>query len=286
MKDLILSAAAEAKISAVGICSARVWTELSEKLGDKTPMVTDNKQARLDPFLHLEGAKSVIVCLFSYKPSCEKKGNLSLYARGEDYHKVADRKLAVITEILINHGYRAKTFCDTGDLCDRHLAYMAGLGFFGRNRFLINEKYGSYTVIGSVLTDADLEPDTPLDMTCLDCGRCIAACPSGALTKNGYDAHRCVSYITQKKGNLSESEQESVKKSGFVWGCDICQSVCPHNKNAAPTAISEFDADLIDSLTDDMAESNRQFRKEFSRRAFSWRGFDVIKRNLGLFKED
>lgn len=286
MKDLILSAAQDAKISAVGICSARVWAELSERLGHKTPMVTDDRQARLDPFLHLEGAKSVIVCLFSYKPECENKGNLSLYARGEDYHKVVEKKLSVIAEILTNHGYRAKTFCDTGDLCDRHLGFLAGLGFFGRNRFLINNKFGSYTVIGSVLTDAELEPDKPLDKTCLNCGRCIEACPSGALGENGYDPMRCVSYITQKKGELSESEQDAIRKSGYVWGCDICQSVCPHNKNAAPTEISEFKENLIDSLTTNMAESNRQFKKEYSRRAFSWRGFDVIKRNLELFKED
>lgn len=286
MKSLILSAAGEAKISAVGICSARVWTELEDRLDGKTPMVTDDRQARLDPFWHLKGAKSVIVCLFSYKPECETKGNLSLYARGEDYHKVVEKKLSVISEILTKHGYKAKTFCDTGDLCDRHLAYMAGLGFFGKNCFLINERYGSYTVIGSILTDAPLEPDKPLDMTCLGCGECIKACPAGALKKDGYDPMRCVSYITQKKGELSDSEREAIKKSGFAWGCDLCQSVCPHNKNAEPTEISEFKQNLIDSLTPDMADSNRQFKKNYQSRAFSWRGFDVIKRNLELFKED
>ncbi len=286
MKDLILSAANDAKISAVGICSARVWTELSQKLDSDTPMVTDDRQARLDPFLHLNGAKSVVVCLFSYKPECEMKGNLSLYARGEDYHKVAERKLTIIADILQNHGYKAKTFCDTGDLCDRHLAYMAGLGFFGKNHFLINEKYGSYTVIGSVLTDAYIEPDNPLDRTCLNCGKCIAACPSGALSENGYDPAKCVSYLTQKKGELSKDEQNAIRKSGFVWGCDLCQSVCPHNKNALSTDILEFSESLISSLSSDMAESNRQFKKNYQDRAFSWRGFDVIKRNLGLFKED
>lgn len=286
MKNLILSAANDANISAVGICSARVWTELSQKLDGKTPMVTDDRQARLDPFLHLDGAKSVIVCLFSYKPKREIKGNLSLYARGEDYHKVAERKLSIIADILIKHGHQAKIFCDTGDLCDRHLGFLAGLGFFGKNHFLINEKYGSYTVIGSVLTDALLEPDTPLNMTCLGCGKCIEICPSGALTADEYDPMRCVSYITQKKGELSETERRAIKKSGFVWGCDLCQSVCPHNQNALPTKIHEFNEDLISSLSPDMAESNRQFKKNYSDRAFSWRGFDVIKRNLEIFKED
>lgn len=286
MRDLILAKANEAKISAVGICSARVWTELSEKLGKNTPMVTDDRQARIDPFLHLEGAKSVIVCLFSYKPKCQIKGNLSLYAQGEDYHKVVERKLSAIADILQSHGYQAKIFCDTGDLCDRHLAYMAGLGFFGKNRFLINEKYGSYTVIGLILTDAELECDKPLNMTCIGCRECIKACPSGALTENGYNPTKCVSYLTQKKGELTEEEKQAIKKSGFVWGCDICQSVCPHNKSAKATDILEFNECLIPSLSADMAESNRQFKKDYSDRAFSWRGFDVIKRNLEIFKED
>ncbi len=286
MKNLILSAAIEAKISKIGICGARVWTELEERLSTNTPMVTENKQARLDPFLHLPDAKSVIVCLFSYKPDCEKSGNLSLYARGEDYHQVIEKKLSRLADILIANGYKAKIFCDTGALCDRHLAYMAGLGFIGKNHFLINKDYGSYTVIGSILTDAYLEPDKPSHLTCLDCGRCIKICPSGALKRDSYDAMKCVSYITQKKGELSKSERSAIKKSGYAWGCDLCQTVCPHNKDVLSTEIDEFKSNLICSLSNDMAESNRQFRKDYRDRAFSWRGFDVIKRNLKLFKED
>lgn len=286
MKELILSAAKTANISAVGVCRARIWHELDEILDEKTPMVTNNKQVRLNPFLHLPNAKSVIVCLFSYKNSSKKSGNVSLYARGLDYHKVISEKLDLLKEILVSNGYEAKVFCDNTDLCDRYLAYMAGLGFFGKNRLLINEKYGSYTFIGSILTDAVLEPDEPISVACKNCGKCISACPGGALSSNGYDPLRCVSYLTQTKGELSTAEINAVKKSGFVWGCDLCQSVCPYNEYATDTDIPEFKYNLIDTLDINMADSNKQFKKKYSDRAFSWRGFNIIKRNLNIFKED
>ncbi len=284
MKSKIKQTAAAQNISAVGVCRARVFSELEEKLGENTPMVTKNIAERIDPFLHMPTAKSIIVCLFSYNNG-GKRSNLSLYARGEDYHKVVKRKLEKLCAVLEEKGYLAQSYCDTGELCERYLAYQAGLGFFGRNNFLINPEYGSYTFIGYILTDAEIEADKPLEGGCQDCGRCEKCCPGGALSKDSFNAQKCASYITQKKGDLTLNEREIIKKSGTVWGCDICQTVCPHNENARLTEIDEFRTNLIENLQVTMAESNREFKKKYQDRAFSWRGFDVIKRNIEIQEE-
>ena len=285
MINRIKETAAALSIGAVGVCNARIYSELKSKLEEKTPMVPDKIEERINPFLLMPTAKSVIACLFPYYNGGEKS-NLSLYARGEDYHKVAEKKLNAIADILTENGFSARTFCDTGVLCDRHLAYLAGLGFIGKNRFLINDEYGSYTFIGYILTDAELVANAPLDKACISCGKCITACPGGALTENGLDSEKCVSYITQKKGELSSFEEEIVRKSGSVWGCDICQTVCPHNNGVKLTEIAEFRTNLIEKLDSDMAESNREFKKKYQDRAFSWRGYEIIKRNLKITKED
>ena len=285
MTDRIKKYSAALGISAVGVCRARLFDELKDKLSVNTPMVPENIEERINPFLYLADAKSVVVCLFSYHNG-GAGSNLSLYARGEDYHIVAERKLKELCGILEGEGYKAKAYCDTGALCDRHLAYLAGLGFIGKNRCLINSDYGSYTFIGYILTDAELEESKPLDLSCMNCGECIRACPGGALTESGLDSSKCVSYITQKKGTLSEEEEQILRKSGSVWGCDICQTVCPHNKAAKLTDIEEFRTNLIESLDLNMADSNREFKKKYQSRAFSWRGYEVIKRNLKITEEE
>lgn len=285
MIERIKKTAAALSIGAVGVCSARIYSELEEKLTANTPMVPDNVEERINPFLIMPTAKSIIVCLFPYYNG-NKKGNISLYARGEDYHLVVARKLNTLAEILEENGFSAKIFCDNGALCDRHLAYLSGLGFVGKNRFLINSEYGTYTFIGYIITDAELKPDKTILAECSNCGRCIKACPGGALSETGLDAQKCVSYITQKKGELTNEEMEAVKRSGSAWGCDICQIVCPHNEGIRLTGISQFRENLIDSLSSDMAESNREFKKMFANRAFSWRGYEVIKRNLKIIGEE
>ncbi|MEE0944195.1 MAG: QueG-associated DUF1730 domain-containing protein [Clostridia bacterium] len=277
--------AAALGISAVGVCRARLFNELKDKLSGNTPMVPENIEERINPFLYLADAKSIVVCLFSYHNG-GNRSNLSLYARGEDYHYVAERKLKELCGILESGGYTAKAYCDTGALCDRHLAYLAGLGFMGKNRCLINTDYGSYTFIGYILTDAEIEESKPLNFSCMDCGECIRACPGGALSEKGLDSSKCASYISQKKGALSAEEEEIIRKSGSVWGCDICQVVCPHNKTAKLTDIEEFRINLIESIGLNMADSNREFKKKYQNRAFSWRGYEVIKRNLKITEEE
>lgn len=230
--------------------------------------------------------KTVLVFLFPYYCG-NLKGNISLYARSSDYHLVVKKyleKIALyIKSFKTNISY--EIYCDNNSLCERELAYTAGLGFYGNNRMLINPTYGSYFFIGCIMCDGlMLKADMPLDKKCLGCGMCIKSCPGGAILKNGFDITKCASELSQKKGVLTEAEKQIILKSGLLWGCDICQNVCPHNKNVKITPISEFKENLILSLPeDDIANlSGRAFLKKYADRAFTWRGKNVLLRNIKI----
>lgn len=229
--------------------------------------------------------KSAVVCLFPYF-SGYRNGNLSLYARSRDYHKVIREKLSPVCDFICSLDSQAECeiFADIGPEVDRKLAYEAGLGFYGKNGMLINDDFGSYFFIGYILCDLDLELDKPLDKTCIGCNKCIESCPGGALGKK-FCIDRCASHISQKKGNLTESEIAILKKSGLIFGCDMCQKVCPHN-NITPKPMKEFTEDIIDFLSSSDIEnlSNKEFLSKYKNRAFSWRGKVVLLRNIKLIE--
>lgn len=263
----------------VGFVRARVFTELY--LPEKTVMTSADKNACIDPFIEYGWAKTFIVCLLPYYSGGERCA-LSRYAWGKDYHAVMREYLSPVCVYLEKKNFRAHILCDNHSLNDRYLAYSAGLGFFGRSGMLINDRFGTYTFIGSVVTDAQIEPDAPLVKKCAECGECERKCPGGAISAEGVCGEKCVSYLTQKKGVLSEEEQEKIKKSGYIWGCDICQEVCPHNKYAEFTDIYSFLYDLIKEpeINEDM--SNREFKRKYADRAFAWRGKSTIMRNIDI----
>lgn len=228
-----------------------------------------------------------VVALFPYFVAGEE-GNLSLYARSVDYHIVADEKLKALSAILTENG-ATKTIIhvDKGEYDDRKAAFDAGLGFYGQNGMLICEEYGSYFFIGQIIHDLEIEPDAPLDMDCLMCGRCERECPVGALKGGKVDTEKCLSHITQKRGELAENEKALIKRNGLCWGCDACQRVCPHNRSLKTTAISEFHADRIKNLklSDIENLSNREFKEKYGKYAFSWRGKGVLIRNLKIWEK-
>ena len=229
--------------------------------------------------------KSAIVCLFPYFCG-NADGNLSLYARGYDYHSVIKEKLSLVTDFIkaLSPDSECGIFADIGPEIDRRLAYEAGLGFYGKNRMLINDDFGSYFFIGYILTDLPLPEDKPLSKSCMGCNKCIEACIGGALGE-GFCLEKCASHISQKKGDLTDDEIAILKKSNLIFGCDMCQRVCPHN-NITPRPMKEFTEDMIYSLSISDIEnlSNREFLSKYKNRAFSWRGKNVLLRNIDILK--
>ena len=227
-----------------------------------------------------ERAKSVIVMLFPYYiHGCEQR-NLARYAVLPDYHAVAGDILNKIARGLkqIHPEYSFVSFADNSPIKEVKTAAHAGLGVIGKNGLLINEKYGSFVFIGEIVTDLDIEntfKESPGE--CRNCGVCLKKCLSCALSGDGFDRKNCISDISQKKGALTNDEKALIKKSGFVWGCDICQDCCPHNKNIQQSEISSFIRGVKPNL-------NKTMLPGCADRAFIWRGEEVLLRNLEIFE--
>ena len=231
--------------------------------------------------------KSAIVCLFPYYVERSGPSNLSRYTWATDYHLVINEYLEKLTKKLqkMNTSAQFSIHCDTSHLADRYMAYLAGLGFYGKNNCFISPKWGSYVTIGTILTTLEFEPNTPLDQSCIGCNRCITACLGQCLGHDEFKYDTCKSYLTQKKGDLTNEEESIIRKTPLVFGCDVCQEVCPHNQGIPTTPIPEFqqvepyiDITELDTLT------NKEFKAKYGNRAFSWRGKKILIRNQNIIE--
>lgn len=227
-----------------------------------------------------ENPKTVIVVCFPYllDDSAYKNRNVSKYAVVTDYHEVAVARLKKAAEELrtLYPGNNFAVFADNSPIPEVRAACAAGLGVRGINSLLITEKYGSYVFIGEIVTDLEINTHSDNFKTCIGCKKCINACPSKAISETGFSQDTCLSAITQKKGELSDGEKKLMKDCGCVWGCDICQDVCPMNKNAAKTEIEEFLSSAVPSVS---------VGCELESRAYEWRGRKVIERNINICSE-
>ena len=226
-----------------------------------------------------ENSQSVIVMLFGYYIGEYTNRNVSRYAIVDDYHTVIRQKLDILCkelqEMYINETFIP--FVDSSPVAEVRAAHLAGLGDVGLNGQLLSPIYGSYCFIGEVVTTLALpffEGHPP--HICTRCGRCIQACPTGALSPQGFEQARCRSYLTQKKGELSQWEQEQVRAGGFVWGCDRCTDACPVNRNAQKSRIAAFYRDIVSTVGEDNVE------KLCGTKAYGWRGENVLLRNLHI----
>ncbi len=224
------------------------------------------------------GAKSVIVYLFPYYlgEAYYENSNISKYAVPDDYHKICGEYLEK-TVLYLKEQYPDNLFeyfCDNSPLNEVYAACLAGLGVKGENSLLINEAYGSFCFIGEIVTDLDISIDEKEIGACLKCGLCEKNCINNALKNGSVDEIKCFSAITQKKSELKKDEAELIRKSQCIWGCDICQNICPMNKNIKATPIKEF-YETANSVYTGEGDYNKN-------RAFSWRGMSVINRNLEI----
>lgn len=214
----------------------RAWLER----GDQATMewLGRNLERRFDPRNHFPGATTAIVVAVRYHPLAgedEPDGDLwpkvAKYARGRDYHRVIERGLRGLAERLLQlvPGAVARWWVDHGPVLERELAARAGLGWVGKHTLLLSRELGSWFLLGELLTDVELEPDQPLVDLCGKCTRCLDACPTGALPEPyRLDARRCISYWTiEHRGSMPEVVRGEL--GGWVFGCDICQDVCPWN---------------------------------------------------------
>ncbi len=224
------------------------------------------------------GCRSRAAMIFPYYSSRTFGGNVSCYCAVPDYHRVLGEVLSSLCGQMREKypGEEFVPFTDASPVAEVDMAVKAGLGVRGKNGLLINPECGSFVFIGEILTTLPC-PTLPKggNSLCPGCGRCERACPGGALSGGELDKARCASYISQKKGELTMEEKEILKKAGSAFGCDICQRVCPLNKNV-PDGGNLFSRDIVNTVTEENAE------ELCAQRAFGFKGPRVIKRNLKI----
>lgn len=280
-------------ISCVGITGVGPYYDLEKIIIDRladnlfTGMEEPSIEKRINPRATMENAKSIIVCAFPYFIENVLDSNISKYCYGKDYHIVVKEKLKQIGEYINNEvkDFEYMIFADNGPLVDRYLASESGIGYYGINNNIITDEYGSYVFIGYIINNYNFELDNKSNKTCIKCGKCIKSCPGKAILGNfKIDPKKCLSYITQKKEALSEDEKTILKNNKKIFGCDICQDVCPHNINISKTNIKEFAQDLMYRLNEEDIYniSNKEFKRKYKDKAFSWRGKKIIQRNMEI----
>lgn len=284
MKEEIINISKNIGIDIIGFCDTKnlivpydkykLQDELSYKSTFQVGNIADKDLSNEKYNIY----NTAIVIGVSYKKvdmSDKSKVYLSSCSIGEDYHIVLKNKLEVIKEYLETKGYIGKIFVDNNPLDERLLAYNAGLGFFGKNNLLINEKLGSYFYIGVLLTNASISSNKIIDSKCINCGLCKKVCPLGAINDNNIlDSTKCISYLNQKK-NITE--EESKYFDNCIYGCDKCISICPYNKNIK--VLNNEGINPYEFLNMD----NNEYDKKYSNKSCYWRGKKVLDRNINIY---
>jgi epoxyqueuosine reductase len=250
---------------------------------------------RLDPRLLVPGARSVISLLFNYYPDqkqtdVEGQYKVSKYAYGADYHLVIKEKLFELLQAIRGQigNVEGRVFVDSAPVMDKAWAQKAGLGWLGKHSNLLNRSMGSFFFIAEIICDLDLEPDGPMPDYCGTCTRCIDACPTDAITPYVVDGSKCISYFTIELKDQIPA-QVAGKFDNWIFGCDICQDVCPWNRFSKPHTEPKF---LISSNLQNMnAEAWEQLTEEvfnqiFEKSALKRASYEGIKRNINFVKNN
>jgi len=293
--------ATELGFSKVGIARAEHLSEEGERLNEwlargfqaTMEWVSRNAEKRVDPRKVLPDARSVIVVALNYytdfRHSTEEgTGRVSRYAWGDDYHDILGEKLAELLEFIKLklpqvHG---KVYVDTGPVMEKAWAQRAGIGWIGKHTNLITQDYGSWVFLGELIINVEFEYDDPATDHCGSCTLCVEACPTEAIVEPYVlDSNRCISYLTiEHRGEIAEELGERFDR--WVYGCDICQDVCPWNQRFShPTIVEEFRPraqTLAPSLAEWSEMSPKEFSENFSRSSMKRTKRSGLTRNAKL----
>ncbi len=246
--------AASIGFNACGICRAEkideteqqhIFMWLENGYQGQMEYLSQNTDKRVDPILLVEGAKSIISLALNYYP--EKKQSpeapqFAYYAYGKDYHDIMKEKLYQLLGYIktIRPDCNGRVFVDTAPILERYWAARSGIGFIGKNTLLIIPRKGSFFFLGEIIIDTELDYDKPLNMSCGNCTRCLDTCPTKAIEKpHLVNSNKCISYQTiENKGEIAPDIIPLLGNK--LYGCDICQQVCPWNRFASPHLTKEF----------------------------------------------
>lgn len=249
-------------------------------------------EKRIDPTALVLDAKTVVSFMFNYhtpkKQTDATAPKISMYAYGEDYHVVIKNKLKKLLEtIRVNIGeVNGRAFVDSAPVLERDWAKRAGVGWVGKNTLVINPKAGSNFFLAELIIDLELAPDAPMKDYCGTCTKCIDACPTKAIAPNGYllDSTKCISYLTIELRNAIPTEYQS-KMENWMFGCDICQDVCPWNRFATKHNEPTFEPNenLISLKKNEWLEITEDvFNRLFKKSAVKRTKYAGLKRNINF----
>ncbi|RYU96299.1 tRNA epoxyqueuosine(34) reductase QueG [Emticicia agri] len=302
--NLIKTKARELGFDYCGISKAEFLEEeaprleawLSKNYHGKMAYMANYFDKRLDPRLLVEGAKSVITLILNYYPEktlpqAPENLKLSKYAYGKDYHFVMKDKLKDLMEAISEEigEVNGRVFVDSAPVMDKAWAKKSGAGWLGKHTNLINREIGSFFFIGEIICDLEIQPDGAIKDYCGTCTRCIDACPTDAIVEPYVvDGSKCISYYTIE---LKEAIPDEVKgkMENWIFGCDICQDVCPWNSFARPHSTPEFNLNpqLAEFTKKDWEEITEElFQEIFRRSAVKRTKLEGLKRNIDFVREE
>ncbi|ELH0921228.1 tRNA epoxyqueuosine(34) reductase QueG [Staphylococcus pseudintermedius] len=308
LKEEIIAYAHTIGINSIGFTTADPFDELKQKLVDyhakgyASGFEPSDIALRTEPKLSLPTARSIIAIAVGYPnklkgaPKSVRGDRRGVFARaswGQDYHSIMRRRLDDLAAFIQRKvpDVELMSMVDTGVLSDRAVAERAGLGFVGRNGFVINPDLGTWSYLGEMLVSIPFPPDDSLLDSCGDCTICVDRCPTGALVGNGQlNSQKCISFLTQTKGYLPDEYRYKI--GNRLYGCDTCQQVCPKNRgiNTEQDDIHLEPEILKPRLVPLLKMNNKTFKNQFGHLAGAWRGKKPIQRNailaLAHFKEE
>lgn len=294
IKNKIRAYSKKIDIDCIGFTTAAPFLEIEQRLkmqyekGYISGFEEKEIQKRIYPQLTMANSQSLIAIAMAYpsrtrhEKDQKRRGYFASASYGADYHVILREKMELLCAYIQSEfGVVSHGFSDTGPLVDTAVAKRAGLGFIGKNGLLITKEYGSYVYLGYIMSELKVEPDEEVDDGCGTCTKCVTSCPTNALFGNGsMDAKKCLAYQTQKKGVIAEPYRSKMGK--MLYGCDICQMVCPYNKRKDHHIHEEMEPvyeDVAPELSKLFHMTKKEFQSQFGYMAGSWRGVHVIRRN-------